>query len=104
MAVGDASVVAGVRGRRIGVRATARNPTSGPGAPRRLGRNQARRHRHTSMVSRVSVDPISDPDTAIMEMLLAALGRPNVTGQDPQTYCAHCDFGFSELRGQGRSG
>ena len=72
MAVGDASVVAGVRGRRIGVRATARNPTSGPGAPRRLGRDPARRHRHTSMDSRVGVDPISDPDTAIMEMLPAA--------------------------------
>jgi hypothetical protein len=27
----------------------------------------------TPMVSRVGVDPISDPDTAIMEMLLAAL-------------------------------
>jgi hypothetical protein len=57
----------------------------------------------TSMVSRVGVDPISDPDTAIMEMLLAALGRPNFTGQDRQTYCAHCDFACTELRGQGRS-
>jgi hypothetical protein len=56
------------------------------------------------MVSRVGVDPISDPDTAIMGMLLAALGRPNFTGQDHQTYCAHCDFGCTELRGQGRSG
>jgi hypothetical protein len=50
------------------------------------------------------VDPISDPDTAIMEMLLAALGRPNFTARDHQTYCAHCNFGYIELRGQGRSG
>jgi hypothetical protein len=50
------------------------------------------------------VDPISDPDTATLEMLLAALGRPNFTGQDRQTYCAHCDFGYTELRGPGRSG
>jgi hypothetical protein len=55
------------------------------------------------MDSRVGADPISDPDTAIMEMLLAALGRPNFTGQDRQTYCAHCDFACTELRGQGRS-
>jgi hypothetical protein len=32
------------------------------------------------MVSRVGVHPISDPDTAIMETLLAALGRHNFTG------------------------
>ena len=55
------------------------------------------------MDSGVGVDPISDPDTAIMEMLPAALGRPNFTGQDLQTYCAHCDFGCTELHGQGRS-
>jgi hypothetical protein len=55
------------------------------------------------MVSRVGVDPISDPDTAIMEMLPAVLGHPNFTGQNHQTYCAHCDFGYTELRGQGRS-
>ena len=103
MAVGDASVVAGVGGRRIGVRASAGNPTSGPGAPRRPGRNEARRHRHTSLVNRVGVDPISDPDTAIMEMLLTVLGRPNFTGQDRQTYCAHCNFGYTELRRHGRS-
>jgi hypothetical protein len=54
-------------------------------------------------VRRVGVDPISDPDTAIMEILLAALGRPNFTGQDRHTYCAHCDFGCTELRGQGQS-
>jgi hypothetical protein len=54
-------------------------------------------------ISRVGVDPISDPDTAIMEILLAALGRPNFTGQDRHTYCAHCDFGCTELRGQDRS-
>jgi hypothetical protein len=57
----------------------------------------------TSMVSRVGVDPISDPETAIMEMLLAALGRPNFTGQHRQTDCAHCAFDYTELRGQGRS-
>jgi hypothetical protein len=33
------------------------------------------------MDSRVGEDPISDPDTAIMEMLLALLGRPNFTGR-----------------------
>ena len=43
------------------------------------------------------------PTLQIMEMLLAALGRPNFTGQDRQTYCAHCDFGYTELRGHGRS-
>jgi hypothetical protein len=46
----------------------------------------------TSMVSRVGVDPISDPDTAIIEMLLAALGRPNFTGRDRQTYCGALRF------------
>jgi hypothetical protein len=55
------------------------------------------------LVSRVGVDPISDPDTAIMEMLLTVLGRPNFTGQDRQTYCAHCNFGCTELRRHGRS-
>jgi hypothetical protein len=55
------------------------------------------------MVSRVGVDLISDPDTATLEMLPAASGRPNFTGRDRQTYCAHCNFGYTELRGQGRS-
>jgi AcrR family transcriptional regulator len=50
----------------------------------------------------VGLDLISDPAT--LEMLLAALGRPNFTGQDHQTYCAHSDFGYAELRGHGRSG
>jgi hypothetical protein len=44
------------------------------------------------------------PTLQIMEMLLAAFGRPNFTGPDHQTYCAHGDFGYAELRGQGRSG
>jgi hypothetical protein len=33
------------------------------------------------MDSRVGVDPTSDPDTAVMEMLPAVLGHPNFTGR-----------------------
>ncbi|MDT5050551.1 MAG: hypothetical protein QOG75_6463 [Mycobacterium sp.] len=46
------------------------------------------------MDSRVGVDPISDPDTAIMEMLLAALGRPNL-------HCAPCRSILEEVDGEG---
>jgi hypothetical protein len=43
----------------------------------------------TSMVSRVGVDPISDPGTASMEMLLAALGRPQLyRAGSPNVLCS----------------